>query len=43
MTDQETCAAVERMSGEDCGAWMFAGTQLLPFALYENLTRDATI
>lgn len=37
MTDWNECLAVERTPGKVSGAWVFSGTGLPPFALYENL------
>ena len=43
MTDWTTCPAVERKSGTVSGAWVFAGTRIPLFALYENLAAGATL
>ncbi len=43
MTNLETCPAVERNPGKVSGAWVFAGTRIPLFALYENLASGATI
>ncbi len=43
MTDWKTCPAVERTPGKVSGAWVFAGTRVPLFALYENLASGATV
>ena len=43
MTCWATCPAVERTPGKVSGAWVFAGTRLPLYALYENLASGATI
>ncbi len=43
MTDWTTCPAVERKPGKVSGAWVFAGTRIPLFALYENLAGGATV
>ena len=43
MTDWNTCPAVERVPGRASGAWVFSGTRIPLFALYENLASGATI
>ena len=43
MTDWETCPAVEQTPGKVGGAWVFAGTRVPLFALYENLASGATV
>ena len=43
MTDWNTCPAVERIPGRVSGAWVFSGTRIPLFALYENLASGATI
>ncbi|MCY3753962.1 MAG: DUF433 domain-containing protein [Alphaproteobacteria bacterium] len=43
MTDWTTCPAVERTPGKVSGAWVFAGTRIPLFALYENLAAGATV
>ncbi len=43
MTDWTTCPAVERKPGRVSGAWVFAGTRIPLFALYENLAGGATV
>ena len=42
-TDWRGCAAVERTAGKVSGAWVFAGTRIPLYALYENLACGATI
>ncbi len=43
MTNWDTCQAVERTPGKVSSAWVFAGTQIPLYTLYENLASDATI
>ncbi len=43
MTNWNTCPAVERVPGRVSGAWVFSGTRIPLFALYENLASGATI
>ena len=43
MTSREACPAVERTPGKVSGAWVFAGTRIPLYALYENLAGGATI
>ena len=43
MTDRTTCPAVERTPGTVSSAWVFAGTLIPLFALYENLAAGATV
>ena len=43
MTDWNTCPAVERVPGRVSGAWVFSGTRIPLFALYENLASGATV
>ena len=43
MTNWNTCSAVERVPGRVSGAWVFSGTRIPLFALYENLASGATI
>jgi len=43
MTDWTTCSAVERKAGKVSGAWVFVGTRIPLFALYENLAGGATV
>ena len=43
MPNWNTCTAVERTPGKVNGAWVFAGTRIPLFALYENLASGATI
>ena len=41
--DWETCAAVERNPGKMSGAWVFTGTRVPLYALFENLASGATV
>ena len=43
MTSWDTCPAVEQTPGKVSGAWVFAGTRIPLYALYENLASGATI
>ena len=43
MTNWDTCPAVERTPGKVSGAWVFAGTRIPLYALYENLAGGATV
>ncbi|MCY4232077.1 MAG: DUF433 domain-containing protein, partial [Alphaproteobacteria bacterium] len=43
MTDWTTCPAVERKAGKVSGTWVFTGTRIPLFALYENLAGGATV
>ncbi len=43
MTDWNTCPAVERKPGKVSGAWVFTGTRIPLYALYENLASGATV
>ena len=43
MTDWNKCLAVERTPGRVSGAWVFRGTRIPLFALYENLASGATV
>ena len=43
MTDWNTCPAAERTPGRVSGAWVFSGTRIPLFALYENLAAGATV
>ena len=43
MTIWDTCPAVERVPGRVSGAWVFSGTRIPLYALYENLAGGATI
>ena len=43
MTAWETCPAVERRPGKLSGAWVFAGTRVPVYALFENLESGATV
>ncbi len=43
MTDWSTCPAVESVPGRVSGAWVFTGTRLPVYALFENLESGATV
>ena len=43
MTDWSNCPAVESVPGKVSGAWVFKGTRLPLYALFENLAAGATI
>ncbi len=43
MTNWDMCPAVEQTPGKVSGAWVFAGTRIPLYALYENLATGATI
>ena len=43
MTNWDTCPAVERTPGKVSGAWVFAGTRIPLYALYENIAGGATV
>lgn len=43
MTNWDTCPVVERTPGKVSGAWVFAGTRVPLYTLYENLASGATI
>ena len=43
MTDWSKCPAVESVPGRVSGAWVFKGTRLPLYALFENLAAGATI
>ena len=43
MTNWDTCPAVEQRPGKVSGTWVFAGTRIPLYALYENLASGATI
>ena len=43
MTDWSKCPAVESVSGKVSGNWVFTGTRLPVYALFENLAEGATI
>lgn len=43
MTDWADCKAVERSPGRVSGAWVFTGTRIPLYALYENLADGASI
>ena len=43
MTNWETCPAVESVPDRVSGNWVFKGTRLPVYALFENLEAGATI
>ena len=43
MTIWNSCRAVEQVPGKAGGAWVFSGTRIPLFALYENLASGATV
>ena len=43
MTDWSKCPAVESVPGKVSGNWVFKGTRLPVYALFENLAEGATI
>ncbi len=43
MINWESCPAVERTPGRVSGAWVFAGTRIPLYALYDNLAGGATV
>ncbi len=43
MTNWDNCPAVERIPGKCSGAWVFTGTRIPLYALYENLAGGATV
>ena len=43
MINWETCPAVERTLGKVSGAWVFTGTRIPLYSLYENLAAGATV
>ena len=43
MTSWSTCPAVECKPGKVSGVWVFVGTRIPQFALYENLASGATV
>ncbi len=43
MTDWSKCPAVESVPGRVSGNWVFKGTRLPVYALFENLAGGATI
>ena len=43
MTDWSRCPAVESVPGKVSGNWVFKGTRLPVYALFENLESGATI
>ena len=42
-TDWAGCPAVEQTPGKVSGAWVFTGTRIPLYALYENLAGGATV
>ena len=42
-TDWSSCPEVERAPGKVSGAWVFTGTRIPLYALYENLACGGTI
>ena len=43
MTDWSKCPAVESIPGKVSGAWVFTGSRLPVYALFENLESGATV
>ena len=43
MNEWENCSAVERHPDRVSGAWVFKGTRVPVFALFENLEDGATV
>ena len=43
MTDWSKCPAVESVPGKVSGAWVFTGSRLPVYALFENLESGATV
>lgn len=43
MTDWEMCPAVERHPDRVSGKWVFRGTRVPVYALFENLRAGATV
>ncbi len=43
MTNWKECPAVEQTPGKVSGAWVFSGTRIPLYALYENLASGATV
>ena len=43
MTNWSKCPAVESVPGKVSGNWVFTGTRLPVYALFENLAEGATI
>ena len=43
MTDWSNCPAVESVPGRVSGNWVFTGTRLPVYTLFENLAEGATI
>ena len=43
MTDWSTCPGIESVPGKHSGDWLFTGTRLPVYSLFENLASGATI
>ncbi len=43
MTDWSTCSEVESVPGKVSGNWVFTGTRLPVYVLFENLAEGATV
>ena len=43
MTDWDGCPGVERHQGKVSGKWLFRGTRVPVYALFENLRSGATV
>ena len=43
MTNWNNCPAVEQVPGRMSGAWVFLGTRISLFSIYENLASGATV
>ena len=43
MTNWDDCPAVEQKPGKASGAWVFAGTRVPLYVLYENLASGVTV
>ena len=43
MTDWAKCPAVESIPGKHSGDWLFTGTRLTVYSLFENLESGATV
>ena len=43
MTNWNNCPAVEQVPGRVSGAWVFSGTRIPLYTLYENLASGATV
>ena len=43
MMDWNNCPAVEQVPGRVSGAWVFSGTRIPLYTLYENLASGATV